>query len=204
MSRERKAQCGDTRRQAHRLASHLRAIVVLRAIAVLLPFVALGCGRDAKEEAQSAGRRGADSVRHASGSQGGAGADAAPTPGFTSAQGMPISGAVPTMASAADIARLAPLPPASLTTAMSTEEQAALRSLPPGPGRALVIGNCLTCHAATMITQQHKDTTGWNKTVTQMIAWGAPLPKDQQPALVAYLAEHYSARTDGPPARQVP
>jgi hypothetical protein len=55
-----------------------------------------------------------------------------------------------------------------------------------------------------MITQQHKDTAGWNKTVTQMIAWGAPVAKDQQAMLVAYLAEHYPARAADEPARQVP
>ena len=55
-----------------------------------------------------------------------------------------------------------------------------------------------------MITQQHKDTTGWNKTVTQMIAWGAPVPTNQQGTLVAYLATHYPPRAAGAPARQVP
>jgi cytochrome c5 len=92
---------------------------------------------------------------------------------------------------------------ASLATRTSAEEQAALRALPAGPGHDLVLANCLTCHAATIITQQHKDTAGWSKTVTQMIAWGAPVAKDQQAALVAYLFEHFPARAAGEPSRQV-
>lgn len=101
-------------------------------------------------------------------------------------------------------ARLAPPPPAALTAQLAADEQVAIKHLAAGHGHDLVIGNCLTCHSATMIEQQHKDTTAWNKTVTQMVAWGAPLAKDQQAILVAYLAGHYPARGAGPPARQVP
>lgn len=93
---------------------------------------------------------------------------------------------------------------AAIATRATAEEQAALRALPAGPGHDIVLGNCVVCHAATMIAQQHKDMAGWNKTVTQMIAWGAPVPKDQQATLVAYLAEHYPPRAAGAPARQVP
>jgi hypothetical protein len=42
-----------------------------------------------------------------------------------------------------------------------------------------------------MIQQQHKDSAGWAKTVTQMRAWGAPLPQEEVPVLVAYLISHY-------------
>ena len=101
-------------------------------------------------------------------------------------------------------ARLAPPPPAALLTRLASEEQAAVARVPAGTGHDLVVGNCLICHSATMIEQQHKDTTGWNKTVTQMVAWGAPLRKEQQPALVAYLAESFPARAEGPPAPRVP
>ena len=89
--------------------------------------------------------------------------------------------------------KLAPPPPATLTARAAAEEQAAISRLPAGPGRDLVAGNCLICHAATMIEQQHKDTTAWNKTVTQMIAWGAPVPSDRRAELVTYLAKHFSS-----------
>ena len=108
------------------------------------------------------------------------------------------------MASESQAARIAPPPAAALAAAARSEEEAALTSLPAGDGRDIVIGNCLICHAATMITQQHKDAAGWDKTVTQMIAWGAPVPEARHAALVSYLAEHYPARSAGPEARQAP
>ena len=54
--------------------------------------------------------------------------------------------------------------------------------------------SCLVCHSAGMIEQQHKDRTAWDKTVTQMVGWGAPLPADQKEQLVAYLAENFGPR----------
>lgn len=185
--------------------------VVLGLAGVALAGVALGCGRDAGRDtghdsrsAGRVGRAGADSVWHAPGAQAGAGAVAAPTPGFTSAQGTPGAGPARPPAPAAVAARMAPPPPPALAARLGAEEQAAVRALPAGAGRELVAARCLTCHAATMIAQQHKDTAGWNKTVTQMVAWGAPVPADAKPVLVAYLAAHYPARAAGPPARQVP
>jgi len=55
-----------------------------------------------------------------------------------------------------------------------------------------------------IITRQHKDTAGWNKSVTQMMAWGAPVAKDKKAALVAYLVDHYPASAAGEPARPAP
>ena len=103
-------------------------------------------------------------------------------------------GATASVATSSDAAaRLAPPPSAALTARIAAEEQAAIGRLPAGPGRDLVVGNCLICHAATMIEQQHKDTTAWNKTVSQMIAWGAPVPNDRRGELVAYLAQHFTS-----------
>lgn len=79
-----------------------------------------------------------------------------------------------------------------------------MNRLPAGGGRELVLGSCLICHAASMIEQQHKDSVGWNKTVSQMMEWGAPVQPSQKPALIAYLAQHFPARAAGPPARPVP
>jgi cytochrome c5 len=101
-------------------------------------------------------------------------------------------------ASSEAAAKLAPPPSAALTARIAAEEQAAIARLPAGPGRDLVVGNCLICHAATMIEQQHKDTTAWNKTVTQMIAWGAPVPSDRRAELLTYLSTHF-ASTGGTP-----
>lgn len=92
----------------------------------------------------------------------------------------------------------APPAVASLDSAVSAEEQAAVEQLPPADGRILVLGACLICHGASLIIQQHKDSTAWARSVAQMVAWGAPLAAEQQAALVRYLAEHYPPKAGGP------
>ena len=171
-------------------------------VGLLLVGLGLGCGSGDANDVTRSDRAGADRGTHAPAAQTTSGAAAAPTPGFTSAQGTPS--AQPPMAPTAVAERMAPPPSAVLATAVRTREQAADRALPEGTGRNLVLGGCNTCHAATVITQQHKDSAGWDKTVTQMIGWGAPVPKDRSASLVAYLAEHYPAKAAGPPARPVP
>ena len=107
-------------------------------------------------------------------------------------------------ASPAEAAAMAPPPEAGLLQRAEAAERAAMAALPKGTGHDIVVGGCISCHSATMIAQQHKDTAGWNKTVTQMVAWGAPVTAEQRPVLVAYLAEHYPARAQGPAAKPVP
>ncbi len=108
------------------------------------------------------------------------------------------------MASPAEADAMAPPPEAALLRRVEAYERTALTALPAGPGHDIAVGGCVTCHSATMIAQQHKDTAGWNKTVTQMVAWGAPVAPEQRPVLVAYLAEHFPPRAQGPAAKPVP
>jgi cytochrome c5 len=122
-----------------------------------------------------------------------------PTPGFSAQQGTPISNPPPPAAPAAVANRLAPPPSAGLVRTVTADEQAAIQRLPSGNGRDLVLANCLICHSAALVEQQHKDTAAWSKTVTQMMAWGAPLAAAQEPALVAYLAQHFGARASTRP-----
>ncbi len=85
-----------------------------------------------------------------------------------------------------------PPPPSSgLSQTIAEGERASLASLPADSGRQLVQGNCVLCHGVALIQQQHKDSAGWAKTVGQMRAWGAPLPEEQVPGIIAYLAKHY-------------
>ena len=65
------------------------------------------------------------------------------------------------------------------------------KQLPPGEGQDLVASKCLTCHSAMLITQQHKDSTGWEKTVTQMEKWGARLVPNDHASVVRYLLRSY-------------
>ena len=63
--------------------------------------------------------------------------------------------------------------------------------LPEGPGRALAEGACLICHSAMLVTQQKKDSVGWEKTVHQMELWGAPVPASAHDSLVTYLRARF-------------
>ena len=69
------------------------------------------------------------------------------------------------------------------------------RHLAGGAGREIALRACLMCHAATLITQQAKDSTGWEKTLAQMEKWGAPVTPDEHPKLHVYLWQHYGARS---------
>ena len=107
-------------------------------------------------------------------------------------------------AAAVPVANTTSNQPSSLTAQLAADEQSSIARLPAGAGHDLVLGNCLICHSSMMLEQQHKDSTAWNKTVTTMVTWGSPLPPAQQPVLVAYLAQHYPARSEGAPARAAP
>ena len=82
----------------------------------------------------------------------------------------------------------------ALDSAIGAGERAAIDRLPAGAGRDLVLGTCLICHGASLITVQRKDSAAWARSVAQMVAWGSPLTPAQQPALVGYLTEHYGPR----------
>ena len=65
--------------------------------------------------------------------------------------------------------------------------------LPTGAERPIAERACLLCHGAQLINQQRKAEAGWDKTLTQMKAWGAPIKPEEQAALKAYFV-----RTLGP------
>ena len=81
-----------------------------------------------------------------------------------------------------------PVPPAALVALAGALENRTIDSLPPGPGKDVLLRACTTCHAATLVTQQRKPPAEWAKTVDKMVAWGAPLPAEEKQTLVDYLA----------------
>jgi len=81
-----------------------------------------------------------------------------------------------------------PAPPAALLATAGALENQAIDSLPPGPGKDVLLRACTTCHAATLITQQRKSPEEWAKTVDKMFGWGAPLRAEERQALLDYLA----------------
>ena len=87
-----------------------------------------------------------------------------------------------------------------LMTRTSGDRSASLRQpayparLAVGAGQELAARRCLMCHSAMLITQQAKDSTGWEKTLGQMEKWSAPLPPVEHQMLRSYLLQHYGPR----------
>ena len=63
--------------------------------------------------------------------------------------------------------------------------------LPDGPDAGLVRARCLTCHGADLIVQQRLTQIGWDREVTKMVRWGAPVTDAERPAVVAYLTRAF-------------
>ena len=81
-----------------------------------------------------------------------------------------------------------PAPDAALLARAGALENQVIDSLPPGPGKDVLLRTCTSCHAAALITQQRKPPSEWAKTVDKMVGWGAPLPAEEKQGLVDYLA----------------
>jgi mono/diheme cytochrome c family protein len=63
-----------------------------------------------------------------------------------------------------------------------------------GPGRDKVAQNCSMCHSLDYIplNSVFLDRKGWEASVGKMInAFGAPISKDDVPAIVEYLSKNY-------------
>ena len=67
-------------------------------------------------------------------------------------------------------------------------------SFPAGPGREIAERACLICHSPMLVTQQTKDSTGWEKTLTLMQEWGAPVTPAERGTLRGYLLTNFGPR----------
>ena len=72
-------------------------------------------------------------------------------------------------------------------------------TFPAGSGRAIAERACLICHSAMLVTQQAKDSTGWEKSLATMKTWGAPMSNTDKDTLREYLRARFGPKT--PPAR---
>jgi cytochrome c5 len=90
---------------------------------------------------------------------------------------------------AAPAAQRAPAPPARRAAYPDT--------FPAGEGKAIADRACLICHSAMLVTQQAKDSTGWEKTLGTMVAWGTPITPAERDTLRAYFVARLGPR---PPA----
>jgi competence ComEA-like helix-hairpin-helix protein len=79
--------------------------------------------------------------------------------------------------------------------------------LPDGPGKALVVKTCLTCHSVTTtISKQGSTEEEWANVVGQMIGKGAVLSDDEADQVIDYLTAHFGPGTssDSSPAPAAP
>ena len=67
-------------------------------------------------------------------------------------------------------------------------------TFPAGPGRAIAEKACLFCHSPMLVTQQAKDSTGWEKSLATMEKWGAPMTPAERDTLRGYLLERFGPR----------
>jgi hypothetical protein len=65
---------------------------------------------------------------------------------------------------------------------------------PAGGGQALAERYCQICHAPSLITQQAKDSTGWEKTLGQMEKWGIQPTPAEHDSLRGYLLSQFGPR----------
>ena len=68
-------------------------------------------------------------------------------------------------------------------------------TFPAGTGRAIAERACLFCHSPMLVTQQAKDSTGWEKTLATMVKWGTPMTPAEHDTLRGYLLTHFGPRT---------
>jgi cytochrome c5 len=66
--------------------------------------------------------------------------------------------------------------------------------LPSGTGHEIATRACLICHGAMLITQQHKDSAAWAKTVGTMTTWGAPIDSTESQTLRGWLVTEFGPR----------
>ena len=68
-------------------------------------------------------------------------------------------------------------------------------AFPGGSGAALANSRCIACHSAMLTMQQAKDSAAWEKTITQMEAWGSPkLEPAERDTLRTWLLANWGPR----------
>jgi hypothetical protein len=80
------------------------------------------------------------------------------------------------------------------STALADESQIKLKD---GPGRELVVANCVMCHSLDYIPMNSVflDRKGWEGSVNKMIkVMGAPVKPEDAQKIVDYLAENYGKK----------
>lgn len=74
------------------------------------------------------------------------------------------------------------------------------QQFPDGEGKEIAERSCLICHSQTLVTQQAKDSTAWEKTLGTMEKWGVKLTRAEHDSLRTYLVTHFGPRAARPAA----
>lgn len=82
-----------------------------------------------------------------------------------------------------------------LIAAVAGPTQAAAPAMPPGEGKDLIMKQCVSCHAMSTITAQHKSESAWTDTIIEMRNRGANGSDEEMEQIIHYLATNY-----GPPS----
>ena len=68
------------------------------------------------------------------------------------------------------------------------------QQFPEGAGKAIAERACLICHSQTLVTQQAKDSTAWEKSLATMEKWGVKLTPAEHDSLRRYLLANFGPR----------
>ena len=63
--------------------------------------------------------------------------------------------------------------------------------VPEGPGREILLNVCTQCHDLTRIQRQGRTPEGWLEILDAMLNEGAPLPDQDLPVILRYLARNF-------------
>jgi mono/diheme cytochrome c family protein len=66
-------------------------------------------------------------------------------------------------------------------------------TLPEGPGRAVLMQRCASCHALDVVSGTRRSSEQWVETLKKMRALGATLSAEEEKVVTAYLAEHFGS-----------
>ena len=71
----------------------------------------------------------------------------------------------------------------------SSANSAPPADLKPGPGRALVVANCIPCHSTALVAANHMNRRQWDNTITtmQQVNGMWPLPSQVRQKILDYL-----------------
>lgn len=64
------------------------------------------------------------------------------------------------------------------------------QALPEGPGKALTVDNCSTCHGVDLLTVKRRSSEDWKQVVDRMMSNGASMSDDQYNEVLAYLGKY--------------